>query len=117
MKVMTEFWVNFNIQNIIIHVHFVFVSCGVPVAKAIPKQVVKQVMAMMSSTLHAAMSRVGIPCSKPYPSLCRSSIDGTTTAGETAPRTNLPSRKWQRLGWWHQTYQRCSCLNKISGLP
>lgn len=60
--------------------------------KAIPKQVVKQVIAMMSSTLHAAMRRVGIPCSKPYPSLCRSSIDGTTTAGETAPRTNLEQK-------------------------
>jgi len=64
-----------------------------------PRQVVKQVMAMMSSMLHAAMRRVGIPCSKPYPSLCRSSMDGTTTAGETAPRTNLQSKKSELLSW------------------
>lgn len=79
---------------------------GIPVAKAMPRQVVKQVMAMMSSTLHAAMRRVGIPCSKPYPSLCRSSIDGTTTAGETAPRTNLHNRKSEQLGWELQTFKK-----------
>ena len=36
-----------------------------PVAKAIPRQVVKPVMARMSSKLPAAMSSVGMPCSRP----------------------------------------------------
>lgn len=60
-----------------------------PVAKAMPKHVVNPVMARMSSKLPAAIRRVGIPCSTPYPSFCSISIDGTTTAGDTAPSTNL----------------------------
>lgn len=61
----------------------------VPVAKAMPRQVVKPVMASTSSKLPAAINSVGTPCSAPYPSFCSSSMEGTTTAGDTAPRTNL----------------------------
>ena len=61
----------------------------VPVAKAMPKHVVNPVMARISSKLPAAISRVGMPCSRPYPSFCNTSMEGTTTAGDTAPRTKL----------------------------
>lgn len=41
------------------------VTVSLPVAKAMPRQVVKPVMARMSSKLPAAISSVGTPCSKP----------------------------------------------------
>ena len=46
-------------------------------------------MAMTSSNDDAAITKVGIPCTIPKPFCCRVSSWGTTTAGVTAPRTNL----------------------------
>ena len=54
-------------------------------------------MARTSSILAAAMTRVGIPCATPRPLCWRLNILGTTTAGDTAARTN-PSIKPQAIG-------------------
>lgn len=56
------------------------------------KNVLNPVMATMSSMLLAATSKVGMPFSTPYPFSCNISMLGTTTAGETAPRTKLKDR-------------------------
>ena len=55
----------------------------------IPSITVNIAMAKTSSTLPAAIHKVGIPFSTP--SFCseRESIPGTTTAGETAESANL----------------------------
>lgn len=68
------------------------VYCRSPVAKAMPRQAVKPVMARTSSKLPAAISKVGMPCSTPKPSFWSRSMEGTTTAGDTAPSTKLQSR-------------------------
>lgn len=44
---------------------------------------------MTSSNDDAAITKVGIPCSTPKPLCCKVRSWGTTTAGVTAPRTNL----------------------------
>lgn len=67
------------------------VYCRSPVAKAMPRQAVNPVMARMSSKLPAAISKVGMPCSTPKPSFWSRSMEGTTTAGDTAPSTKLQS--------------------------
>lgn len=72
---------------------------GVPEEKAIPKQVLKPVIAKMSSKLPAAISKVGMPLSTPYLPACKTSIDGTTTAGDTAPTTNLKAHNDQPLAF------------------
>lgn len=56
------------------------------------KNVLNPVMATTSSILLAATSKVGMPFSVPYPFSCNNSMEGTTTAGETAPRTKLKGR-------------------------
>ena len=57
----------------------------------IPSIVVKAAIAKTSSTLPAAIHKVGIPFSTPSPCSEAASIPGTTTAGETAESANL---KW-----------------------
>ena len=53
-----------------------------------PRRMVKQEIASTSSTLAAAITRVGIPLSTPQPCSWRLRRQGTTTAGDTAARTN-----------------------------
>ncbi|KAH3862783.1 hypothetical protein DPMN_025757 [Dreissena polymorpha] len=52
-----------------------------------PRQTPKPVMASTSSTLAAAITRVGMPLSMPYPRSDKFINDGTTTAGDTAAST------------------------------
>lgn len=52
-------------------------------------------MAKTSSTLAAAMTRVGIPLSRPQPLSERLRRLGTTTAGDTAAKTNLKLKSKQ----------------------
>lgn len=54
-----------------------------------PNETPNPVMARTSSILAAAMTRVGMPLFRPNPLSARFNKDGTTTAGETAARTNL----------------------------
>lgn len=63
-----------------------------PEEKTILKHVLNPVIAMMSSKLLAAISKVGMPFLMPYPPSCKRSMEGTTTAGETAPSTKLIER-------------------------
>lgn len=63
-----------------------------PEEKTILKHVLNPVIAMMSSKLLAAISKVGMPFLMPYPLSCKRSMEGTTTAGETAPSTKLLER-------------------------
>lgn len=63
-----------------------------PEEKAMLKHALNPVIAMMSSKLLAAISKVGMPFLIPYPFSCKSSMEGTTTAGETAPTTKLIER-------------------------
>ena len=58
-----------------------------------PRITPKPLIASTSSTLAAAMTSVGIPCSTPRPFSVKDNIDGTTTAGETAERTKLKKQK------------------------
>lgn len=60
-----------------------------PLVKTRPSTTPKPVMARTSSKLAAAITRVGIPLSTPRPSSWSHSMLGTTTAGDTAPSTNL----------------------------
>lgn len=60
-----------------------------PEEKTMLKHVLNPVIAMMSSKLLAAISKVGMPFLMPYPFSCKRSMEGTTTAGETAPTTKL----------------------------
>ena len=53
------------------------------------KHALNPVIAKMSSKLLAAINKVGMPFSIPYPFSCKCSMEGTTTAGETAPTTKL----------------------------
>lgn len=62
------------------------------------RHVLNPVMARMSSKLLAATSKVGMPFSTPYPFSCRSSMEGTTIAGETAPSTKLKQRHGKLTG-------------------
>lgn len=55
---------------------------------AIPMQMVKPVMATMSSRAHAAMTSEGIPFPTPYPLCCKPNMPGITMAGDTAARMN-----------------------------
>lgn len=67
----------------------VVVFSHLPVEKTMLKHVLNPVIARMSSKLLAAISKVGMPFSIPYPLSCKTSMEGTTTAGETAPTTKL----------------------------
>lgn len=85
------------LQNITV-LHFIMNRLSsIPEEKAIPRQVLKPVIARMSSMLPAAMSKVGTPFSTPYPPACKISMEGTTTAGETAPRTKLKTQRFSIL--------------------
>mmetsp|Transcript_11255 Transcript_11255/g.23996 ORF Transcript_11255/g.23996 Transcript_11255/m.23996 type:complete len:228 (-) Transcript_11255:621-1304(-) len=64
---------------------------------AIPIQMVKPVIATMSSKAHAAMTSDGIPFSTPYPNRCRLVMPGTTIAGDTAAKMK-PSDRANRGG-------------------
>lgn len=66
------------------------------------RNVLNPVMAAMSSILLAATSKVGMPLSTPYPFSCNNSMEGTTTAGETAPRTKLKGRLWKPTYFFKQ---------------
>lgn len=69
----------------------VIFSC-LPEEKTMLKHVLNPVIARTSSILLAAISKVGMPSSTPYPFSCNTIMEGTTTAGETAPRTKLKER-------------------------
>lgn len=71
------------------------VFSSLPVEKTMLIHVPNPVIAKMSSRLLAAISKVGMPFSTPYPFSCKSSMEGTTTAGETAPSTKLRERLWK----------------------
>ena len=62
---------------------------NVPVANVIPNSTPNALMAKTSSTLAAAVTSVGIPLSTPRPRKKRLTMLGTTTAGDTAPSTDL----------------------------
>ena len=64
-------------------------SCLPLAENVIPKNTPNPLIANTSSTLAAAMTSVGIPLSTPKPLSARDNILGTTTAGDTAARTNL----------------------------
>mmetsp|Transcript_37403 Transcript_37403/g.79696 ORF Transcript_37403/g.79696 Transcript_37403/m.79696 type:complete len:225 (+) Transcript_37403:1687-2361(+) len=55
--------------------------------RASARQTPKPAMASTSSKEAAAMTIDGTPLSVPYPRVCKSSMPGTTTAGETAAMT------------------------------
>lgn len=74
------------------------------------RHVLNPVMAKMSSKLLAAIRRVGMPFSTPYPFSCRSSMEGTTTAGETAPSTKLKERFGKPIGK-HPFTNECFFVN------
>jgi hypothetical protein len=57
--------------------------------KIIPRNIPNKDIAAISSRLDAAMTSVEIPLSSPKPRSLRESSDGTTTAGETAAKTQL----------------------------
>lgn len=82
------------LQNITVLDFTTYILTSIPEEKAIPRQVLKPVIARMSSMLPAAISKVGTPFSTPYPPACKISIEGTTTAGETAPRTKLKTHRF-----------------------
>lgn len=75
----------------------VVVFSFLPVEKTMLKNVLNPVIAKMSSKLLAAISKVGMPFSIPYPFSCKNSMEGTTTAGETAPSTKLRERLWKPM--------------------
>ena len=52
-----------------------------------PSKALKTTMTNTSSSEDAAMTSVGMPLSVPFRRAAKSSIIGTTTAGETAPST------------------------------
>ena len=60
-----------------------------PSEKETPRKTPNRLMASTSSHEEAAITSVGIPASTPYPLICKFSMDGTTTAGETAPKMKL----------------------------
>ena len=60
---------------------------------AIARNTPKPVIARTSSILEAAIANVGIPLFTPKPRFVNDNIAGTTTAGETEPKTNL---QWKR---------------------
>ena len=60
-----------------------------PPAKVMPIRTPNAEMARTSSTLEAAITKVGIPFSCPQPSSDRRNMHGTITAGVTADKINL----------------------------
>jgi len=54
-----------------------------------PRQMENALIARTSSIEAAAITKVGIPLVTPYPLSDSERREGTTTAGETAERTNL----------------------------
>ena len=54
-----------------------------------PRSTVNPDIARTSSTLAAAITKVGIPLATPYPCSEIDKRHGTTTAGVTADKTNL----------------------------
>lgn len=96
------------LQNIIVLYFIMYGLTSIPEEKAIPRHVLKPVIATMSSMLPAAINKVGTPFSTPYPPACKISIEGTTTAGETAPRTKLKTHRFgisKRKHWTKKNFR------------
>ena len=72
---------------------YILLSTNSPCEKAIPRNTLKRLIAKTSSQEEAAITKVGMPSLVPYPAICKLSIEGTTTAGETAPSMNLKTTR------------------------